>query len=677
MSGSAHFWGWPLALFTGWRYDMVDARILRTPATAANTPTEIDRQDYAVLGTLGVIVISTTAVLLLRIIGSSELGDADMAATEVDPKSIAVLPFTNMSGDNSNEPFTLGIHDDLLTHVSKISELKVISRTSVARLDPTLNIREIGRVLGVATVLESSVQRSGNRVRINAQLIDATTDEHLWAEMFDRELSTQNIFEIQTEIAAAITEQLHATLSAQDQHNLDRRPTGNLQAYEAYMLGKQRMTLRTRDSLFDAIDYFRRATELDPQYAVAHVGLANAYLLLSNYGYLTNEESWEHAGPAIDAALAVDDQLGPAYASLGIRLVHEGEFDRAEEAFRRAIELDPNHAVAYHWFGDMLISRIGQAERAIPLLQTARELDPLSPIITVTLGQAYEMLGQYDESLDLYRKAIEIEPDYPGAYHLIGGYYHRVEGRLDEAVRWFRQEHAIDPVRETSRLGWVYMDLGDDETAKFWIDRAVRNYPNSFLPLASKMQLHRYRGEEKEAVRLARELMNVLPGNNASLVTFVTYSRFQEALREIAPLHPELACGQEPALDTTNIFHAINLSLAFEKTGDPECSAALLDAVLEQLAQMQRHGLGGYGFADAEIYARQGRRGKALKAIRAAIDDGIRRVWWLQAETSVHMASLRDDAQFQEMMSEIRVDMANQLATVRSLEADGELARIP
>ena len=669
--------GFPVALIVGWRFDVIGGRIVHTAASSWHEHTNLSRTDYAVLTVLAISVAAITSSLVADIFAVRTPETEQQAVSNIDPKSIAVLPFTDMSGDESNKPFTLGIHDDVLTHVSKISDIKVISRTSVARLDSGLSISEIGMLLGVATVLESGVQRIGDRVRINAQLIDAATDQHLWAETFDRELTTRNIFAIQSEIAAAITAELQATLSPQDQASLSKMPTPSLPAYEAYLLGKQRMTLRTREELLNAIDYFERALELDLQYALAYVGLANANLLLNNYGYLPLEDALAVADSALESALQLDDELGAAYASIGLSQVQQGNTSAAAEAFQRAIKLAPNDATAYHWYGDMLLTRSARPEEALPVLQRARELDPLSPIVNVTLGEVLETVGEFDEALAQYRKAMEIEPDYPGAYYLIGMQYRTVFGKLDEAILWHRREASIASARETSIFGWNYLDLGDDAQAERWIDRANRANPNGFPPRSIKVFLHRYRGEEAEALRLARRLMDTWPGNNTSLVTLVTYGRDQEVLRELAPLYPELSCDSEITVTRLNLSQAINISLAVERTGDGECANRILNAALKQTRRMPSRGSRGFGIANVEILARQGKIQQALDTLRQAIDDGFRRAWWAQGEGSPHMTSLLENEEFKKMMNEIRSDMAKQLERIREMEANGELATVP
>ncbi len=669
--------GLPIALILGWRFDIAAGGIVRTPKAGGHENLPLGRTDHTILATLSLLVMMITAGLLWQIWLTRELPLTAVADTGLNPRSIAVLPFENISGEQLNQPFTTGIHDDILTHISKISDLKVISRTSVVRLATTMSIPNIGELLGVATVLEGGVQRVGDQIRINVQLIDAVTDQHLWAETFNRELTAQSIFDIQTEIAQAISNELQVTLSLQDRTNLERRPTKNLQAYEVYMLGKQRMSLRTSTGLIEATEYYQRALELDPDYALAYVGLADANTILGSYGYQPQAVAIENARQAINSALRLDNQLGAAYASQGLVFSNNAEYANAEASFKHAIELDPNYASAFHWYGNMLVSNTGQPGRAVPLLESARALDPLSPIINVTLGEAFEAIGQFDNAMTLYKKAVEIEPDFAAAYFLIGVLYRSAYGRLNESVRWHREEFSRDPSRGTSILGMAYLDLGDDKTAEYWFERAFAMFPRAYLPNAARVILHWYRGEETQSVEAARQLLELAPGNNLSLVTLVKFSRYQEALDKISDYYPALSCAAEPVVSRSNFFQAINLSLAQEKTGNPECAGRLLEKALEQTANMPRLGSQGYGFADVEIYARQGKTQLALAALRQAIDSGTRINWWSQAQQSPHNESLFEEPEFKAMMDEIKADMASQLEWVRQLDIDGELAPMP
>jgi len=662
--------GFPIALIFSWFYELTPEGLsLEKDVAPGESITHVTgrRMDFIVISLL------SAAVILFA-------WHTWWPSAPTD-KSIAVMAFENMSGDPEQEYFSDGISEELLNALAHVPELRVISRSSAFSFKgKDVAAPEIARQLSVANVLEGSVRKMGNRVRITAQLIEASTDSHLWSETYDRELATQNIFAIQSEIAAAITHKLQATLSPQDEANLNKMPTHNLQAYEAYLLGKQQMRIRSGDSLAEAIDHFRKAIELDPGFALAHVGLADSYQLqLESTGGLPTLELNAKARVEIEAALDLDDQLGEAHASLALLMTREGDFDGAEETYRHAIALKPNYAAAFHWYGNMLVTYLQQPERAVPMLERAIQLDPLSPVINVTLGEAFESLGRFEEAMALYRNALEIEPGFPSAYYLIAEHYRLVHGRLDEAARWHLKSIALDPGRtlEITVLASCFLDLGDEAQAERWINLAMSQDPGGFAPNAALTSLHRYRGQQEDALAVARLLSGIAPGNNNSLFTLVSYGQYREAIESSAGVYPELSCDVAPILSHSNLFPAINLSLALEETGYRECAARMLDKSLEFMKGMPRLGYSGYGIADVEVYARQGRIRLALDTLRQAIDQGYRSSWWSQGEGSPHMVALLEEPEFKSMMDEIRADMAIQLARVRAMEANGELAPIP
>jgi len=685
----------PLAIFLAWAYELTpeglkkEQDIDRAKSTTHVTGRKLDYFIIVVL-VLALGYFAWDKFILSTKREAALVETATRAITEQvavqpgDPqttdRSIAVLPFENISQLEENSPFTTGIHDDLLTQLAKISTLKVISRTSVLQYrGTTKTVPQIAAELGVAAILEGGVQRYGDKVRINVQLVDAQSDEHLWAETYDRELTALNVYAIQTEIAESITSALNSALSPEDRERLNKVPTESLDAYHSYLLGKQRMINRTSASLKQAADYFQTAVELDPGYALAYVGLADTYMLLGDYSNLSLGEMLTLAQPALQSALRLDNRLAEAYASKGAISSKSGDYAAAEDAFQRAIDLDPNFATAYHWYGDLLITYLGRPEEAIPHLQKALALDPLSPALTVTFGQALERLGRFDEAMAQYLKAIEIEPSYASPYFLIAGLYRSAYGQIDEAILWRFRGMARDPgmVLGLSATGLYYLDLGDDAEAEYWINRAIALAPEQAAPNTALAYLYRFRNDRERALQVARKLLEIVPGNNISLVTLVNFGRHREALKKFAPIYPELQCGDQLSVTRFNVFLALNLSLALEETGDPECAALLLNKVIARLKTLPRLGSAGYGIVDVEAYARLGKRNEAIASLRHAIDSRYRAFWWAQGEKSAHTFSLREDPEFTAMMQELKADMALQLARVREMRANGELPDIP
>jgi TolB-like protein/lipoprotein NlpI len=426
--------GFPVALVIAWAFQM-------TPE-GPKRDDEVDREentgDPPRSNRLNVITIAFL-VLAAGIFIVARMMPPEIATH--DRKSIAVLPFENMSGDDANDPFTIGIHDDLLTHISRIGSIKTISRTSVLRYRNTAkSIPEIAAELGVMTILEGGIQRAGDRVRINVQLIDTMTDEHLWANTYDRQLTASNVFAIQTEIAVAIAAALQATLSSEEQRLLEYAPTENLDAMEAYYLGKQLLEERSRESLFAAVEYFEKVIELDPKYALAHSGLADAYMLLPEYTpTIDMREARETSEAAADRALELGPEEPEVLASAGWnRLIHYYDWPEAERLLRRALAIEPNNAGALHWLSHVL-SWQGQHAEAVVAAERALEVDPHTTLMAMNLAYIRTDSGLFDQAIARLHRSMEEDPDYPELHGNLWLAYLRAGRPVDAAntiVTW-------------------------------------------------------------------------------------------------------------------------------------------------------------------------------------------------------------------------------------------------
>jgi TolB-like protein/Tfp pilus assembly protein PilF len=623
--------GLPIALIIAWFFKITDAGITRD----SGEPVAASGAGHAGRRVDAVIIAILAAALIVF---------AWMTWWPEQPaeKSIAVLAFENMSDDPKQDYFSDGIAEELLGTLAKFPELQVISRSSsFAFRGRNMDVPTIAKQLGVAHILEGSVRKSGDRIRISAQLIDAATDSHLWSETYERELSAANVFDIQTQIASSIATELNAVLATKRGAGAPRPPTRNLQALEAYLLGKQRMALRSRQALSESVEYFETAVAYDPDYAQAYLGLADAFLLLNYVGHLDLDTALSRARPALEKALQLDDRLGAAYASLGLMRSLQGDIRGAESALKDAIAMDPNDAKAYHWYGDLLIYSFGNPAAAIPNLRKARQLDPLSPVIVVTLGEAYSAVGDLAEGMRLYRKSLEIDPDFGSAYNLIG---------------------------------ITFIALGDADKAAVWLEEGARRAPDQFAARFGAAFLYRFLGDENKAVAVARMLQSMVPGNNVSLVTLVSFGHDEEVIEMAEADWPGLSCQNELSVRQNNIFQAMNLSLAYERSGRVDCSAAMLNAILGIVTGQAGINPRAFGFLDVELYARQGRMAKALSTLRASVDTGMRALWMGQIELSPHAAKLREHPEFIPIQIEVQADLARQLAIVRQLEANGGLA---
>jgi eukaryotic-like serine/threonine-protein kinase len=369
--------------------------------------------------------------------------------------SVAVLPFRNLSADPENEYFADGITEDVIAQLSRIRALKVISRTSVMQFkkrDQTL--REIGAALDATTLLEGSVRRSANRVRIGAQLIDVDADETLWAETYDRQLT--DIFAIQSDVALQIAGALRAELSRDERVRIGREPTRDVDAYQLYLQGRHLHIQYTAEAMHQAIEYFERAIEKDPSYAMAWVGVAIASTELAETGAVRPDDAYRRARSALDQALELDSDLGEAHCGLAhVMFLSEFDWDGAELEFKRALELTPNSADSYDLYG-RLCSALERYDEAIVLQTRAQELDPLAHRVDV--ATAYLRASRYDEALQFALRAVEFDPRYSRA-HATVAWCLALMGRLDEALVRMRTAVSMSP-GDTLWLGQLGQLLG-------------------------------------------------------------------------------------------------------------------------------------------------------------------------------------------------------------------------
>src|SRR6266487_3733308 len=389
-----------------------------------------------------IILLAIGGLLLLRRSASIRNGattapaPAASTAPSIPEKSIAVLPFENLSEDKANAYFADGIQDEILMRLAKIADLKVISRTSTQQYQSKPgNLSEIARQLGVANILEGSVQRSADQVRVNVQLIKAATDTHLWADTFDRKLT--DIFSIESEIAKVVADTLQAKLSGAEQSAIAARPTENSEAHDLYLKGRYFFGKRTADDLKRAIDYFNQALAKDPNYALAYAGLADSYVLLPEYSRESSAELFPKARAAAEKALAIDNTLAEAHASLGLLLATLStsgiNLRESKREFERAIALNPNYAPAHHWYGFGVLLPLGEFDRAIAEVKRALELDPFSAVMNANIGFCYLYARRYPEAIAQFRKTTELDPSSP-APHLGLGEAYELSGQREQAI---------------------------------------------------------------------------------------------------------------------------------------------------------------------------------------------------------------------------------------------------
>ncbi|HET7691643.1 MAG TPA: adenylate/guanylate cyclase domain-containing protein [Gemmatimonadota bacterium] len=347
-------------------------------------------------------------------------------------RSIAVLPFANLSPDPGNEYFSDGVTEEILTSLARIEGLKVISRTSIMRYKGTTKpLHEIGRELGVASILEGSVRHSGSRVRITAQLVDAASDAHLWADRYDRDL--EDIFAIQTDVAERIVESLHGRLSPGDRTRLAGPATTDRTAYEETLKGRWFANRRMWDNLARANEHFERAIDADPDHAPAHAGIATACVLLLHWDRPGSRALRDRAVEAAARAIRLDSGFPEPWAARAMTRIYDRDWTAADADFRRAIEVGPGDAQARQWRAHFLAC-MGRYSEAIAEIDRALELDPLSLAVITEAGNVRFLARRYDEALRFYRQAIDLDPAFePARYKLFEAYL--ALGRMDEVMR--------------------------------------------------------------------------------------------------------------------------------------------------------------------------------------------------------------------------------------------------
>ena len=447
------------------------------------------------------------------------------------PPSVAVLPFHNLSADPENEFFADGITEDVIAQLSKIRALKVISRGSVMRFKSReQSLREIGVTLDVATLLEGSIRRAGSRVRIVAQLIDADTDRHLWSETYDRELI--DIFAIQTDVALQIAAALEAQLSPEERSRIRQEPTGDVQAYQMYLLGKHCLSRWTDEGVEQGIKHLEQAVARDPNYALAYATIAYAYMDigLGVAGALPPEEAFRRARAAVARALEIDGGLAEAHA-VQAHLKYACDFDwtGAEQELKRAIELNPNSGDAYDYYG-LMLSALERYDEAIEMQRRAHELDPLAHRmdIATTLLRA----GRYDEALRAVTRVLEDDPHFAMA-HATLGWTHLLKGMSDQGITALQQAVSLSPestlylaqlgqafalvgrveeAREVLRrlqelskqryvspyhMAYVHAGLGEDDRAMDWLERAYEERAGGVFGIKGSFLFARLRGHPR------------------------------------------------------------------------------------------------------------------------------------------------------------------------------------
>jgi len=426
------------------------------------------------------ILTGSLIILVLFVMGYLFIPKILEPSGPVD-KSIAVLPFTNLSNDPEQEYFSDGIVEAILTHLFKVGELRVISSTSTKRYKNTeLSIKDIARELGVASVLEGSVQKIGNNVRITAQLIDAKTDVHLWSEIYDRNIS--DIFSIQSEVAQNVARELKSTLTAEEKKQIEKNQTNNPEAYNLYLQGRYFWNKRTEEGLNKSVEYFEKAIAVDPEYALAYAGLADAYFIQAYWGWIPKSEGFNKSKETVIKALNIDKNLSEAHTVLGTLYNYkEWNWEEARKELKLACELNPNFVTAHHYYSELL-DILGENKEARIQINRALELDPYLPVLHMLSGPYYYYNeGKLKECLEEINILEELDPDYAeGGFHWTEFYIYVKQNEGLKAANAL-QKVMINDTLIADQIKAFYDKSGINGLWNLIIERELNNTnPNSY-----------------------------------------------------------------------------------------------------------------------------------------------------------------------------------------------------
>ena len=671
--------GLPIALLFAWAFELTpdgikpEREVKRAESITHKTGRKLD-----------FIIIGVLVLALGYFVSEKYLAPQDGISTEVASpvptagQSIAVLPFENRSDVASDEFFTDGIHDDLLTQISRIPDIKTISRTSVlAYRDTTKNMRQIGEELGVATLLEGGVQRAGDQVRINVQLIDVASDAHVWAETYTRNMTAENIFAIQTEITLAIADALRAVLSPDEKRRLEEDlPTDNLAALEAYFRGKMYENTATSAGYDRAIAEYEQAVAEDDEFAVAHAALAKSHLQQVYFSGRAVERQVALARPHVERAMAIDADLPEAWNALASLNRNEGKQEDAIQAYQRTLELDPNNAAGYQDYASFQRWGALDLDEAERLFARAYELDPKNPGVAKEYAEAMLTVNKVEGAVALLEGLIRDHPEYPGSYQVMGEYERAHLHQYARAIQWFRRASELDPQNPdiAFQLAAAYRSLGDADSSAFWAEKAADIAPNG-------VNAEFYRG-------IAAIVQNDRPGARSHFSN-VTSSSYQY-IGSLVELHfmdmesgqPEVSVNRWltywPALggdeyDDVMAWYSVCYIDAVAAAGEDVEARRLAAMALPRIEKLPRVGKASIGLSDALVQHAIHEQDAALRSIREYVNAG-------GADARIFgepfFKDLRDDPEFMRLVDIMKRRLDDQRASLASMEASDELAPV-
>ena len=492
---------------------------------ALTAPARIPRSRHRAFAAavVTVVALSGLAGISLRQRSAGESGPLDTG----DRRSVAVLPFTNLSRDPDNEYFSDGITEDIASQLARIRDLKVIAHTSALRYkgrpDPP---RAIGQALGVATLLQGSVRRVGDRVLVTARLVDAGTGEQLWADEYDRQL--KDVFGIQRDVAERIATALRTTLSPEERTRLAHPPTADAEAYNLYLFGRHHFAKYTPAGWKRSVQYFEQAIARDSTFARAYAELAVAYVLLGYLAVLPPGDALPKARVAALRALALDSTLGEAHASLGlITAAYDRDWKAAEARFQRALALSPNSVYAHMYYATFVLTPLGRHDEAIAEMRRAEELDPVSLPVRFNASYRYYFARRYADAIAECQRALELDRNFPPVRAVLGFSYAAL-GRYDDAIREVRAAVADTTVTGVAVLGYVYALAGRRTEARAVLRAVEKRSAHQYVVPLDFSLIYAALGQRDEAFRWLRKAYE----ERAPLLIFINVAAWYDTVRD-------------------------------------------------------------------------------------------------------------------------------------------------
>ena len=685
----------PVAVFLGWRYQITDHGLVRTTSEVGRDeePLRLGPPDYAIFAGLA---------LMLAVAGYGLLGGDDPflnledtvqqtqsqvgSQQEEGSDSIAVLPFVDLSAAGDQEYFGDGLADTLSQVLAQIHGLKVAARTSAFAFKGTdMPLGKIATALAVTHILEGTIQAAGSQLRVGASLVEAASGKTLLSRTFDGSL--EDVFNFQDEITREVVAALKIELLQSDQTRLDERYRPNLEAYDQFVLGRHEMGKGTVAGLQAAVGHFERASELDPDYPLPYVYLADTHRSLEIYAfgfqdsYSALPTPWTEAlqRPLLEKALELDSGSGEAIA--GLASIERDE-EKAEEGFVQAIELNPNNTNAYYWFSKFLSLNQGRYDEALEQIEKAVELDPLSDIIQYEYAKALWATGRIELAMSTLLDNVKRNPDFPYNYKLMTRWKLQT-GNVGDAMRWIKALRKLEP---DSPSHWgefggechLYELLDDREASFQCFSEFAAAYPDTVTArpfLAEREAIEAGEVEDYEhfgivrserALDVYRSLVADEPGNGyrANQLGFALEQagRSEELLEMMERAHPELF-EDPPIVSGATTWPAMMTAHALLKTGETEQANLLLDGVENAISGLRLITGPGFtnGIENVEVAALRGDKEEALSGLRRAIDQNWKFTWdWM--EFNKYLDPIRDDPRYIAMYEELQADIARQRA---------------